>query len=192
MGGKSDHRLPVFGEHTQTEDFFTDLSIFSVHFIEVTDLTERYRTFVLRLCLFRSINNRCRLFSLRQNLKALFLHILLPAVIGKHIGSAEQNTAVIGGIKVFQGNALVTDLLDLTARAVIHDNVTDCKIGHLCSFGLFLHKLLFTEELRHFGKAETVTEIRCILAVNRNDNNIAYRQTMPGEIIGTVIIELSE
>ena len=163
-----------------------------MHLIEVTDLTERYRTFVLRFCLFRSIDNWCGLFCLRQNLKAFFLHILLPAVIGKHIGSAEQNTAVIWCVKVFQGNALVTDLLDLTASAVIHDNVTDSKIGHLCGFRLLLNKLLVTEELRHFRKAETVTEIRCILAVNGDNDNIGNRKRVTEEIIGTVIIELSE
>jgi len=64
MIGKTDHRLPIFGEHTQSEDFFTDLRIFAVHLVKVTDLAKRYRTFVLRLCLFGSIDSRCRLFSL--------------------------------------------------------------------------------------------------------------------------------
>ncbi|OPZ17322.1 MAG: hypothetical protein BWZ04_02913 [Firmicutes bacterium ADurb.BinA205] len=166
MSRKTDHRLPIFGEHTQSEDFRTDLRIFAVHLVEVTDLAERYRTFIFGFSLFSLLS------ALADDLKALFLHILLPAVIRKNIGSTEKDTAVVGCVKVFQGNALVADLLDLTVSAVIHDNITDCKIGHLCSFGLFLHKLLFTEELRHFGKAEAVTEIRCILAVNGNDDNI--------------------
>ena len=85
-----------------------------------------------------SIDRRGRLLSLRQNLKALFLHILLPAVIGKHIGSAEQNTAIVGSIKVFHLDTLRADFFDLTASAVIHDNVTDSEIGHLSCFGFLL------------------------------------------------------
>ena len=156
--------------HLQSEDFFTDLRIFAVHLVKIANLAERYRTFIFGFSLFSLLS------ALADDLKSLFLHILLPAVIGKHIGSAEQNTAIIGCVKVFQRNALVAYLLDLTASAVVHDNITDCKIGDLCGFGLLLHKLLFTEELRHFGKSETVTEIRCILAVSVNDNNIGNRK----------------
>ena len=62
MIGKTDHRLPVFGKHTQSEDFFTDLRIFAVHLIEITDFSQRDWSFILRLCLFRSFDRR--LFSL--------------------------------------------------------------------------------------------------------------------------------
>lgn len=100
------------------------------------------------------------------------------------------NAAVIRCIKVFQGNALITDTLDLTALALIENGITDSEIGHLCSFGLLLRKLLFTEELKHFGKAEAVTEIRCIFAVNGNDDHIGNRQRMTSEIFGVISIEL--
>ena len=165
MIGKTDHKLPIFGEHSQSEDFRTDLRIFAVHLIEITDFSQRDWSFILRLYLFGSIDNRCRLFSLRQNLKALFLHILLPAVIGKHIGSAEQNTAVIGCIKVFHLDTVRTNFLNLTASAVIHDNITDSKIGNR-RHRLLLCPFFFKEKFRHFGKAEAVAIICRVLIVH--------------------------
>ena len=62
MIGKTNHRLPIFGEHTQSEDFCTDLRIFAVHLVKVTDFSQRDWSFILRLCLFRSFDRR--LFSL--------------------------------------------------------------------------------------------------------------------------------
>lgn len=172
--------------HLQSEDFHTDLSIFAVHLVKIACLAERYRTFIFGFSLFSLLS------AFADDLKALFLHILLPAVVGKYIRSAEQNTAIIGSVKVFQRNTLIADLLDLTASAVIHDNITNSEIGYFGCFGLFLHKLLLLEKLRHFRKTETVTEICCILAVSGNDDNIRNRKRVSEEIIGTVIIKLSE
>ena len=77
MIGKADHRAAILWSIMQTEDFHTDLSVFAVHLIEITNLTHCDRTSVYGFSfLFRNINDRLcsdRIFFLEIIKYFLFL-----------------------------------------------------------------------------------------------------------------------